>query len=443
MHKNINNTPQRFLSAIPAFLFLIFFINILPVFAGNPDSAEYTTATDRIFWFIQISDIHIGASGTTDTDNLTWIVNEAVDVIDPEFIVASGDLTDSTNGGTVPTGPYISEWNDYMDIITSAGMTADFYYDIPGNHDHYNDENFVYYLNNSIQGIATGNTQVSWRKDFTFGSYHFLGINTAGNDGAPFSYWPPPYGDNAGLDTLELTFIDSELISNDDVDLTLIFGHHPLPQRQTGDIDDTYIGYGDEAFIASMETYGVSVYSYGHTHEYREALLPTDNSQGVFDLNIDSFGKDAPYTYQLFAIDCNGIATAKQPVGTWPAVLITAPMDVKIGNDENPYAYSVNTLNPKPIRALVFDENPITTVRYRIDGGTWHSMTNVSGPLWNASWDEPTILNEEHTLEVEATGSTTRSHIIAVGVADTSTSNSDGGGGGGGGGGCFIASMYE
>ena len=427
---------------------LIFSIYILPVFAGDPSSAYYNTATDRIFWFIQISDIHIGAPGSTDTDNLIWIVNDAVDVIDPEFVVTSGDLVDATDGGAIPGDQSQAEWTSYHTILSNAGMTEDFYYDVPGNHDHYNDQFFAYYLNNSIQGLATGKTQTSWRKDFAFGSYHFMGINTAGNDGATFEYLPP-FGDHAGLDAVELLDIESGLRNNDDVDLSLIFGHHPLPQRPTGDFDDTYISYGDEDFIDLMETYGVSIYSYGHTHEYRKALLPTDNSEGVFDLNIAPLGKDpekgSPYSYQLFAIDCNGISTAQQPATTWPAVLITAPMDIKLGNDANPYAYSVNDLNPKPIRALVFDENPVTSVQYRIDGGTWQSMTNVSGPLWNAAWDEPATLDDEHTLEVQATGSSTRSHTIIVGVADTSSPNSGdgGGGGGGGGGGCFIGSIMS
>ena len=439
MNKDINLSLQGMLSTFLTALCCALLIFISPADAGDPESAYYSTTTDRIFWFIQISDIHIGTAGSDDTDNLTWIVNDAKNVINPEFIVASGDLVDATDGGAVPGDQSQAEWTSYHTIVTAAGMTADFYYDIPGNHDHYNDEFFAYFRNNSIQGLANDSTQVSWRKDFTFGSYHFLGINTAGNDGESFTIWPPPFGDNAGLDSTELSFITSELSTNNDTDLTLIFGHHPLPQRPTGNFEDTYISYGDADFIDLMEFYGVSVYTYGHTHQYREALLPTDNSPGVFDLNIDALGQNSPYTYQLFAIDCNGISTARQPAGTWPAVLITAPIDVKLGNDANPYAYSVNDLNPKPIRALVFDEAPVTTVQYRIDGGAWQSMTFVSGNLWSAQWDEPDTLNEEHTLEVQAIGSTTRSHTITVGVAETATP--DPGDGGGGGGGCFIGSL--
>lgn len=84
-----------------------------------------------------ISDIHVGTSGSQDTDHLAWAVGPAQQVVNPAFIVATGDLTDSTNGGIIPNGPYLAEWQAYRQILDAAGMTSAFYYDIPGNHDHY------------------------------------------------------------------------------------------------------------------------------------------------------------------------------------------------------------------------------------------------------------------------------------------------------------------
>jgi predicted MPP superfamily phosphohydrolase len=137
-------------------------------YAGDPHSAYYSSINNRIFWFIQISDIHIGASGTQDQAYLTWIVNDAKTVIDPEFIVATGDLTDSTNGNILgfPNGPHQAEWNEYKAILAGK-VDAGNYYDIPGNHDAYSDQFFAYYLANSVQGQATGSTQASWRRDWT------------------------------------------------------------------------------------------------------------------------------------------------------------------------------------------------------------------------------------------------------------------------------------
>ena len=67
-----------------------------PSSAGQPFPAYYSPDNDRVFWFIHLSDIHIGALGSQDSQNLQWIVTDGATVIDPSFIVASGDLTDST-----------------------------------------------------------------------------------------------------------------------------------------------------------------------------------------------------------------------------------------------------------------------------------------------------------------------------------------------------------
>ena len=156
-------------------------IGDIPARGGSPGGAVYSPATDRVFWFIHFSDIHIGTSGSTEADNLRWLVTTARQVIAPEFMVATGDLTDSTNGNWlgVPNGPYQAEWDEYKNILAEAGVEASFFYDLPGNHDAYNDQYFAYYRANSVQGRATGGTQVSWTRTFTFGKYHFLGVNSA------------------------------------------------------------------------------------------------------------------------------------------------------------------------------------------------------------------------------------------------------------------------
>jgi hypothetical protein len=72
--------------------------------AGDPYSAYYHWSGNRLFWFMVISDSHIGYSDSQDTDYLTWAVTEARSTINPLFIVNCGDLTDSTNGGFIPNG---------------------------------------------------------------------------------------------------------------------------------------------------------------------------------------------------------------------------------------------------------------------------------------------------------------------------------------------------
>ena len=400
---------------------IILFIVLLlgfssPLSAGNPHSAYYCADTDKLLWFIHASDTHLGASGSTDSTNLQWLTGQAKSVIKPSFIVVTGDLTDSTNGNIFgwPNGPYQAEWDQYRNILSANGVDAGSYFDIPGNHDAYNDQYFSYYLANSVQGRATGRTQASWTRTVTGLKYHFLGVNTSANTGKPFSLsWP--YGDNAGLDASELSFISSEMTANPDAKLTLVFGHHPLVP--TGKSSDTYLLYGKDEFVNLMNSYGASLYGYGHTHVSSEKFFNQNMTDGVFYMNVSSIGKDSPNQYTVTAIDCNGISSVTQTKGTWPVVLITSPMDRRLGGIVNPYAYTVTNSATNPIRALIFDPATVTQVQFRVNGGTWQPMQNMSGnsALWQGLWNASTLAAGEYSLEVQATtGSGVRTDAVTT-----------------------------
>jgi len=79
-----------------------------------------------------------------------------------------------------------------------------------------------------------------------------------------------------------------------------------------------------------------------------------------------------------------------------------------------------------PLRALVFDTVQNPQVRYRVDGSsTWLPMTRVAsgGPLWQGVWDAAAPPAGDHTIEVQAVGTTTRSHAITVAVTATGPVN--------------------
>ncbi len=414
---------------VPAISLLLAALVLLPshiaVKASNPIGATYcTTDSSQLLWFLHASDLHIGMSDTTDTTRLQWLVTTARSVINPSFIVATGDLTDSTNGNWLewPNGPYQAEWDQYKAIVDGAGMPGNFFFDLPGNHDAYNDADFSYYLANSVQGRATGRTQHSWTRFLGTRKYHFLGINSSDNTGDGFSiFWP--YGDHAGLDTGELAFINSELSTHADADLTFVFGHHPI--SDTGVSTDTWLFYGYQEFIDALGSRATSAYNFGHTHRNSQALFTGDPrtgpmaGDGVHYYNVASLGKDSPNSYDVIAIDCDGVSVATKNVQSWPVVLITAPVDKYVsGNVVNPYAYAVPPATSNPIRALVFNPTPVTQVSYRIDGSTtWFTMTQVAAnpALWEAAWNA-SALTGDHTIEVQAVGTSTVSDVITVNV---------------------------
>ena len=403
--------------------------------AGEPASATYCQENDRIFWFMTITDTHIGTSGSQDTDNLSWVVHEGKDVINPSFIVLAGDITDGSNGSFIPGGgPYDSEWEEYNTTLDklNTGINADNFFDIPGNHDAYNDADFSYYLANSVQGQATGRTQASWTRQFPYGKYHFLGANTSANDGEDFCIFCKYYGDYAGLDSGELDFLGSELYDHSDAELTLVFGHHPM--ENTGYSSDTWLFYGAPEFAALLRYYCISSYTYGHTHRFSEAFFtqgieyetstPYTITPGVFYININSLGEESFKHFNVTAIDCNGISMVTQEIDRWPVVMITTPMDRNLGKNAHPLLdYTVPNGTGNPLRALLFDSNVSACMaEYRIDGeSVWHSMDRVeTNPnLWEAAWDTSALNEGVHTVEVRATGSegTVQTDMISVSVS--------------------------
>jgi len=404
----------------------------VPSWAGDPVSAAYCQENDRIFWFITITDTHIGTRGSQDTNNLSWVVHEGKDIVNPSFVVLAGDITDSTDGNLfgLPDGPHQSEWNEYRATLDmgNTDINAGNFFDIPGNHDAYSDSDFSYYLNNSIQGQATNQTQASWTREFSYGKYHFLGVNTSANDGHAFSI-SFPYGDYAGLDASELSYIGSELALHSDAELTFLFGHHPM--KETGHSDDTWVFYGADELASMMENYGVSSYVYGHTHRFSEAFFTGgteyetgtsyQTTPGVFYINIASLGKSSDNHFNVTAVDCNGISMKTQAIGTWPVVMITAPMDRNLGKVAQPLLqYTVPNGTGNPLRALLFDpDTSVSMAEYRIDSSTtWHPMSRVvpNPNLWEASWDSSGLNEGEHSIEVRATGlgGTVRTDTISV-----------------------------
>jgi VCBS repeat-containing protein len=398
--------------------------------AQYPSGASYCAATNQVFWFVHASDTHVGTSGSTDSTNLNWLVTTGRSVIKPLFTVVTGDLTDSTNGNLFgyPNGPYQAEWDQYKSIVTAAHVTVDDYYDLPGNHDAYNDKYFAYYKANAVQGpVYAVAGQVAWTKALPgIGSYHFVGVNTADNTGAAFSLISP-YGDHAGLDSTELAALSKDLVANLATSrLTFVFGHHPV--TSTGNSSDTYLYYGAPDFIHTLDVYSASAYNYGHVHDNVETMFKgnsytgTMTGGGIRYARVSSLGKDSPNSFSVVSVDCDGVNSVTQPVGTWPVVLITAPVNRYVGTASNPYAYTVPAAAADPIRALVFDPGNVSVVQFRVDGATWQPMSRVSGTAsqWTGAWDASAVATGEHSIEVSATsGTATRSHVIKVWVAGT------------------------
>jgi hypothetical protein len=173
-----------------------------------------------------------------------------------------------------------------------------------------------------------------------------------------------------------------------------------------------------EAIVRNL----VSFYGFGYTHNYRENFRTNfydkNLTPGIYYMNVASLGKSDQNQYAVMAVDGNGLSIVPAQKGLWPVVLITAPVDRSLGISVNPYAYEIPQKSNNPIRALVFDQNPVSQVQFSIDGSpVWQAMQRIAGtPIWEGHWNAVTAAPGNHTIAVRAQGTTTVTDSITTSI---------------------------
>ena len=339
------------------FLTIVFLLVVFDLNAQAP--ARYLADGSNVIWFVQITDTHVDSDALKYyKDYFPWVLNDAVPVINPYFVVVTGDLTDSTKS-TIPyygSGPHEDEWLKYKDIYTSAMMTPSFYFDCPGNHDAYGDGQLAYYLKYSMQGSFTNSTQASWYIDNGKGVYHFFYAATTANDG---KQWP---SDNQELTDDELIQIDRFLRENPNANMRIAFAHHDYEKENVKNKD---------RFLILLKQYGISYFGHGHEHD----LGFRKGDGNIIKYRLASLGQSEGDNVGIWAID-NYAVTIKtfKAMSMLPAAVITAPADVVLDDPkdrlENPYIPPISVkCNRAPVRALVFSKAENPDVTFKIDNG--------------------------------------------------------------------------
>ncbi len=361
---------------------------------------SYILDGSNVIWFVQITDTHVDSDALKYyKEYLPWVLNEAVPLINPSFVVVTGDLTDSTKPA-IPyygSGPHEYEWLKYKEIYTNALMTPSFYYDCPGNHDAYGDGQLAYYLKYSMQGSFTNSTQASWYIDNGKGIYHFFYAATTANDG---KQWP---SDNQELTDDELIQIDRFLKENPNASMRIAFAHHDYEKEDVKN---------KERFLVLLKQYGIPFFGHGHEHDI--GFRKGDGN--IIKFRLDSLGQSEGNNVAIWAID-NYNVTIKvfKAMAAFPAAVITAPADVVLDDPknkvENPYVPPVSVYcKNAPVRALVFSKANNPDVTFRIDNGKETAMTKrKKNPYQYRGYFDATALGTGlHTITVIVKSDITR-----------------------------------
>ena len=183
------------LAAVLAALLLA--VAVSPSVAGSPHSAFYSSENNRIFWFIHASDLHVGTSGSTDSNNLSSgssrrqrtrstrpsSSSRAISPIRPTDNMASAIRTGPTRRSGISTrASWTGKW--------TAGILLRH----PGKPRRLQRREFRLLRSQFGPGPGDGpQDSTPGPGTSAFGEYHFLGVNTADNSGDAFSIFSP-YG---------------------------------------------------------------------------------------------------------------------------------------------------------------------------------------------------------------------------------------------------------
>ncbi|MBW2457025.1 MAG: metallophosphoesterase [Deltaproteobacteria bacterium] len=362
-------------------------------------------------FLVHFSDIHIG-SGSLALPALEFGLLSILPAFPLIPVLATGDL--------IEVGNDVDDWVDYQNAIDGAGLNAEDFIEIPGNHDALLDGNLSNYLLHTLAGRNGHGTCGLYHRLHQGRRIRIVALNTcsAGN----------PIQDSTGY--LQQSQVD-ELIEqiNQDAEpvyATIVLGHHP-PSSPLG------LGLlGTDVHLRTMLDHtAAAAYLHGHLHMHYtnwegKTLMAQAPSLGNPSENMP--GAEIP-GFNIFAIDDGPVAKpvflsgdSQSLTVDWPLVMITKPANLNLGksltsNTPNPWAQPLpRNSTGNVLHAGVFAPSQTIDVRYQVDGQAWHPMTQVTD-YFMAEFDSPDKDSCVITVEAEVLGGGIQSDTIEVELA--------------------------
>jgi predicted MPP superfamily phosphohydrolase len=264
--------------------------------ASRPRAISIKENLSDSYTFVHLTDFHIGdPRGFTENplETLGWKAArktiEEINLLNPDFVIISGDLT----FGQLFPFEYTFEYQTCYEILQDFKVPT---YLCPGNHDGY------------IQTFQDGFTL--WEKyfgplyySFDYKNTHFLSINSY--DWPPkarigFSYLVFNWGGSIQED--QLNWIEKNLCSHATIDQTIMMMHHNPLWDTTGDslLGNDY--HNQEVLLDLIRTNTVDAVFAGHVH-YDNVTVDNDTYYITTTTASSSFDDDGYWGYRLITVE--------------------------------------------------------------------------------------------------------------------------------------------
>ncbi|XP_037042036.1 transmembrane protein 62-like [Bradysia coprophila] len=352
-------------------------------------------STEHLMWFVQVSDIHISLfSDKERIDQFREFTSRILDIIKPDVVLASGDLTDARDNNIFGSRQYIGEWEAYRKAIDDSGvLNRTVWMDIRGNHDNFNvagsksdSDLFIEY---SVQGKTNPR---AYMKQIQKGSekYTFIAVDACLKPKGP----KRPFNFIGVLSQNDTNYLRqlADAARKNGGNYTIWFGHYPTSCIITGDTGSyglrRLIGEYDESFA----------YLCGHLHNFGGSVprMFTLQQDGFLELELGDWKRFR--WFRLGAIDHGLFSFVDTHHNDFPIVLVTNPKNYmfNIPHREHPNLQKDST----HIRILAFSTAPINNCSVRINSEEWKNCTKINDRLFVVKWNPHLYASGVHSLEV-------------------------------------------
>nr|XP_002129413.1 transmembrane protein 62 [Ciona intestinalis] len=381
--------------AVVSFVYFLFLAYVtykpysVPVNEWKEAKPPYPSNTDdNIFWFVQVSDIHISKFiDPKRVPDFTSFCSQTLDVIQPKLVLVTGDLTDAKMRNRVGSTQYKVEWETYNKILRDTDVTNRFLWlDVRGNHDTF-DVQSKDSLNNYYKKYSGDKGKLTTKPYdliLPFGNYSFIPVDATMTPGPK-----RPFNFIGHLDRARLQQLQLEGESRKSSNLTVWYSHYPISS----------INSASPPSLENIVGQTGDLYLSGHFHDFR-GLAPHQyamHSQGFLELEVADWMNNR--RFRIVSVDHDITSFTDATHGQWPIVVITNP---KQSTFMIPKHEPIGRIaKSSHIRFLIFDHSDITHVSLSIDGKLLDEKPqNIKGPLWACRWYPDQYESGNHILRI-------------------------------------------